>query len=232
MCTVDTPSGRARTPLKSRREAAATLRGGCGTPAGSLKSKPPAPRSPTSERQMVLGEARGQGGPEEVRSKTRARTAIAEPGWGGGGQGRRPSRRWLVSNSHACRRPRIPRYGATEFWEVANLTEDAHPSTSLRRPVPVINRRTWSSGQRQRTHLSRAWDATFQGGYLQRRDVRGRHSPSGYGPQNDTPRQTPTVALGGISLRRRGFLMAGNDSRRDCQRGGWKDTIKMLPKDR
>jgi FtsP/CotA-like multicopper oxidase with cupredoxin domain len=109
-------------------------------------------------------------------------------------------------------RSELPQVGATELWEIINLTEDAHPMHLHLVQFQLLNR--------QKIHRDRylaMWSAAFP----------SNASAPGYGPP--LPYNTPNAdgAVGGnlaISPFLRGPAMPSEPNE-----AGWKDTIKMFP---
>jgi spore coat protein A len=156
-------------------------------------------------RQLVLVEIEGEGGPLEVLVNNTEWTGKREasgapiPGFTADGLGN-----WLSE---------LPQIGATELWEIINLTGDAHPIHLHLVQFQLVNR--------QGIHAERyrlMWSAAFPGGDF----------VAGYGPP--LPYNTPNAdgALGG-NLAVAGFLR-GPRIPPDPGEAGWKDTIKVFPK--
>jgi spore coat protein A len=125
----------------------------------------------------------------------------------------------------------LPRVGATEIWEVVNLTEDAHPIHIHLVQFQLLNRQALDvEGYRAR------YDSLFPGGTYNGLRSDGSWGPVQYPPGVFIPSYGPPLpysqpnargALGGnpdVTPYLRGPLLlpdAGEDD--------WKDTIKMYP---
>ena len=134
-------------------------------------------------------------------------------------------------------RPRLsatetPREGATEVWEVANITGDAHPIHIHLIQFQVISRQTFDLD----AYLT-DWIAAFPGGTFN-----GFTFPPGvYIPGLRTAAQLPTRnsagAVGGnlnfdaAKYLQQGACAAARARSRapEATDAGWKDTIKMFP---
>ena len=147
--------------------------------------------------------------------KPRGRAGRQAPAGPGRGRGRRAARKrccsttreWdgyrenLVRARRRCRSPdrsrtatgimatENPQVGATEIWEIANLTEDAHPIHLHLVQFQLINRAGDGRGRRWRRHdLSRRLGCRLPGRHVQRRDLRPGHVHS-----RATARPAPTA---------------------------------------
>jgi spore coat protein A len=203
---------RVRRPLQSRDDtfnpaSGGTLRGGrnqepiivrlANPSAGSLA----AGVRPSVKRQLVLVEVEGDGGPIEVllnntrwdgiRDDTRRAIPDSRPDQFGQGN-------FLTE---------LPRVGSTEVWEVANLTEDAHPIHVHLIQFQVINRQALARDPTSQELLYRAhYDQQFPGGAFsgQRADLTwgpvtyppGVYIPE-YGPPRDYGDANRDDAVGG-----------------------------------
>jgi spore coat protein A len=207
----------------------ATLRGGAGRPPTIVNIKPPGATQPNVRRQVVLVEVEGQGGPEEV--------LLNNSGWDGNRENLVPGSTPIpiagsVSNGHGLQATENPQVGATEIWEVANLTEDAHPIHIHLIQFQVINRQNMVVGASGEDTIYRAaWDATFPGGTFNGETFAAGTYIPGYGPPHDYATANADGALGGnLAFSGAGFLMAGTITTPTANEAGWKDTIKMYPK--
>ena len=127
-----------------------------------------------------------------------------------------------VSNGHGISATENPQEGATEIWEVANLTEDAHPIHVHLVQFQVINRQMFD-----RDAYRAAWDATFPGGTFNGITYPpGTYIP-GFGPPRNYLTANTAGGIGG-NIAFTPFLQ-GNPTPPPAEEGGWKDTIKMLP---
>lgn len=160
--------------------------------------------NPTVTRQLTLKEVEGPGGPLEVLVNNtewdgkRENTGSPIPGYAPDGLGN-----WLSE---------LPQVGSTEVWEIANLTEDAHPIHLHLVQFQILNRQALKSS----AYLE-DWSAAFPGGeYI-----------AGYGPPLDYGTPNADGALGGnlaLSPYLQGPVLSPDPNER-----GWKDTFKMYP---
>jgi FtsP/CotA-like multicopper oxidase with cupredoxin domain len=160
--------------------------------------------NPTVTRQLTLNEVEGPGGPLEVLVNNtkwdgkRENDGNPIPGYTPDGRGN-----WLSE---------LPQVGATEVWELANLTGDAHPIHLHLVQFQILNRQAFNAS----TYLD-AWEAAFPGGEF----IAGYGSPLDYGTLN------ADGALGGnpaLSPYLQGPVLSP-----DANELGWKDTFKMYP---
>jgi len=183
---------------------------------------------PNVRRQLVLVEVEGQGGPEEV--------LLNNSGWDGNRENLVPGATPVpiagsVSNGHGIQATENPQVGATEIWEVANLTEDAHPIHIHLVQFQVINRQDMVVGADGDTVYRAAWDATFPGGTFNGETFAAGTFIPGYGPPSNYLTANADGAVGGnLAFGGTGFLMAGTTAAPPANEAGWKDTIKMYPK--
>jgi FtsP/CotA-like multicopper oxidase with cupredoxin domain len=180
---------------------------------------------PNVKRQLVLVEVEGPGGPIEVlinNSKwkgIREGTTTPIPGaqLDKAGQGI-----WLTE---------LPRMGATEEWEIINLTQDAHPIHIHLIQFQLINRQEADvAGYRG------VYDSLFPGGLFAGLTPDGtwglvQYAPGtyipGYGPPNAYNTPNAAGALGGnpdFTPHLQGAVILP-----DSNEAGWKDTLKMFP---
>ncbi|MEO7018675.1 MAG: multicopper oxidase domain-containing protein [Ktedonobacteraceae bacterium] len=124
-----------------------------------------------------------------------------------------------------------PQVGSTEVWEIANLTQDAHPIHIHLIQFQLLNRQNFDV-----TNYRAQYDSQFPGGTFEGLLPDGtlglmNYAPGvfipGYGPPN--PYLTPNAdgAIGGIPAQTpfvQGDLVLPN-----ANDVGWKDTIKMFP---
>jgi FtsP/CotA-like multicopper oxidase with cupredoxin domain len=140
---------------------------------------------PDKVRQLTLNEVEGPEGPLEV--------ILNNTDWGAA----------LTEN---------PRVGATELWEIVNLTEDAHPIHVHLVQFQLVNRQRFN-----KTKYEKVYEAAFPGG----EEIPESGPPMTYDVLN------ADGAIGGnpaISPYLKGPIMppAPNEA-------GWKDTFKMNP---
>ncbi len=226
MFTVDTPLAGTDGSFNPAA-AGAMLRGGGTRPPAMVNIKPAG--APNVRRQLVLVEVEGQGGPEEV--------LLNNSGWDGNRENLVPGATPMpiagsVSNGHGLQATENPQVGATEIWEVANLTEDAHPIHIHLVQFQVINRQDMVVGADGGDTVYRgAWDMTFPGGTFNGETFDPGTFIPGYGPPSNYITANADGALGGnLAFGGAGFLMAGTTTAPPANEAGWKDTIKMYPK--
>lgn len=226
MFTVDTPLAGTDGSFNPAA-GGAMLRGGGMRPPAMVNIKPTG--QPNVRRQLVLVEVEGQGGPEEV--------LLNNSGWDGNRENLVPGATptpiaGSVSNGHGIQATENPQVGATEIWEVANLTEDAHPIHIHLVQFQVINRQDMVVGADGDDTIYRAaWDATFPGGTFNGETFAAGTFIPGYGPPTNYLTANADGALGGnLAFGGAGFLMAGTTATPPANEAGWKDTIKMYPK--
>ena len=187
-----------------------TLRGGARQPAAIVNLADPlrgtiAPGVTIAQRrQLVLVEVEGAGGPLEVLINNtkwtgkRETTGAPIPKFTPDGLGD-----WLSE---------LPEVGATELWEIANLTEDAHPIHLHLVQFQLLNRQ----GIRAEDYRM-MWSAAFPSGTFM----------AGYGPPLTYNHRNADGALGG-NLAFAAFL-DGPAQPPNPNEVGWKDTVVMLP---
>jgi spore coat protein A len=184
------------------------------------------PTTPDRRRQLVMVEVEGAGGPEGVLLNNSAwdgnREGAATPTVIPGG----------VSNGSGISATENPQVGSTEIWEIANLTEDAHPIHLHLVQFQVINRQDMvldaTSGD---TTYRAAWDALFPGGTFNGIAYAAGTFIPGYGPPSNYVTPNAQGALGGNLAFTAGFLVPGAGlTLPGPYEAGWKDTVKMLPK--
>ncbi|MBE3567639.1 MAG: multicopper oxidase domain-containing protein, partial [Thermogemmatispora sp.] len=180
---------------------------------------------PAVRRQLVLVEVEGPGGPVEVLVNNTKWSGMRE----GSGQpvpGSQPDRQ-----GQGIYLTELPRVGATEIWEVVNLTEDAHPIHLHLVQFQLLNRQALDV-EGYRAH----YDSLFPGGTYNGLRSDGSWGPvqyppgvfiPGYGPPLPYSQPNARGALGGnpdVTPYLRGPLLLP-----DAGEDGWKDTIKMYP---
>ena len=176
--------------------------------------KPTAQRPADRTRDLILVEVEGDGGPLEV--------LLNNSHWNGNREGTTTAIPGSVSNGRGLNSTENPREGSTEVWEIANLTEDAHPIHVHLIQFQVINRQTFD-----RDGYRAAWDATFPGGTFNGITYPpGTYIP-GFGPPRNYLTANTAGAIGG-NIAFTPFLQ-GTPTPPPADEAGWKDTIKMLP---
>jgi len=171
-------------------------------------------RAPDKTRQLILVEVEGAGGPEEV--------LLNNSHWDGVRDGTRTPIPGSVSNGKGLFATELPRVGSTEVWEIANLTEDAHPIHIHLIQFQVINRQAF-----RRDDYRVAWDGSFPGGTFQGVTYAPGNFIPGFGPPLNYTTPNAVGALGG-NLAFNPFLQ-GSPETPGASEGGWKDTLKVLP---
>jgi FtsP/CotA-like multicopper oxidase with cupredoxin domain len=215
--------------------------------------KPAALAAPDAHRQIILDEVEdtGTGSPVEV--------IINNSHWNGVREGSTKVIPGSLSNKHGLFATETPRVGATELWEVANLTPDAHPlhihlvqfqiidfqpffSESDLCPFgagptgpfgPDGNFRFDFSGPEYR----QAYDALFPGGTFNGFTFEAGNFIPGFGPPGSYFTPNADHALGGNLAFGTGnnqyfVSVPGSSSVAVAPQprdGGWKDTAKMFP---
>jgi spore coat protein A len=171
-------------------------------------------RAPDRTRQLILVEIEGEGGPEMV--------LLNNSHWDGNRSGTTTPIPGSVSNGAGISATENPRIGSTEIWEIANLTEDAHPIHVHLIQFQVVSRQAFA-----RDDYRAAYDAAFPGGTF-----RGVTYPPGtfipgFGPPRDYNTPNAAGALGG-NLSFNPFLQGGAAAPEPSE-AGWKDTVKVKP---
>jgi spore coat protein A len=189
-------------------------------PQRSLRASPMVDIKPTSarpadkKRQLVLVEVEGDGGPLEV--------LLNNSHWNGLREGTSTAIPGSASNGKGLQSTENPRVGATEVWEIANLTEDAHPIHLHLIQFQVISRQTFD-----RDAYRASWDARFPGGTFNGVTYPAGTYIPGFGPPLAYGTANAAGAVGG-NLDFGPFLQGAPAAPLSGERG-WKDTIKMLP---
>jgi FtsP/CotA-like multicopper oxidase with cupredoxin domain len=169
-------------------------------------------------RQLILREIEGPNGPLNVfvnnttykgfKQSTRASTSAPQPVSGAIGLGAN-----FVTEA--------PRVGSTEIWEVANLTEDAHPIHVHLVQFQILSRQDMNTGRDENTDAPFGyfadWLARLPGGDA----APGDGPPAAYGTPN------ADGALGG-NLAFSPYLL-GSRAAPAVNERGWKDTVVMYP---
>jgi FtsP/CotA-like multicopper oxidase with cupredoxin domain len=199
--------------------------------------RPAAMRSPDARRQLVLDEV------EDVNTGTPVEVVLNNSHWNGRREGSATVIPGSSSNGRGLQATETPQEGATELWEVANLTPDAHPIHIHLIQFQVINVQPFNteadlcpytgqgnfdfSGPQYRA----AWDALFPGGTFNGFTFASGTFIPGYGPPLNYSTRNADGAIGGNLA-----LNAGNSQYfvgppvpPDPRDAGWKDTFKMFP---
>lgn len=181
--------------------------------------------TPSVTRQLVLLEVEGPGGPLMV--------TLNNSRWTGVHDGSTTP----ISGSvpAAMGQPYFfteqPQVGSTEVWEIANLTQDAHPIHIHLIQFQLINRQNFDVDNYRALFDSKFPGGTFEG--LQPDGTLGlvNYAPGqfipGFGPP--LPYLTPNSdgAIGGIPAQ--SPFVQGNIILPNANDIGWKDTMKMFP---
>jgi FtsP/CotA-like multicopper oxidase with cupredoxin domain len=192
-------------------------------------------------RQLVQVEVEGvvQGSPVEV--------LLNNSHWNGLREGSATSLPGSAVNTYGLPATEAPRTGATELWEIANLTPDAHPLHIHLIQFQVINvqpflsehglcdqfstaRQNFASGQEYRL----AWDALFPGGTFNGYGFAASRFIPGFGPPGNYLTQNADDAVGGnlafnAVLSGKSSAFIGPPLPPDPRDAGWKDTFKLFP---
>jgi spore coat protein A, manganese oxidase len=193
-------------------------------------------------RQLVLVEVEGPGGPVEVLlNNTRwdgLRPGTGQPA-GGTGSSVTDGMGNVVTES--------PRVGATEVWEIMNLTQDAHPIHLHLIQFQLMNRQAIASSPDPADPDSMVYDyratydASFPGGkyeglYAGATDADATWGALKYAPGTFIPAYGPPLkyaapntdaAVGGNPAFSR--FLVGPTLPPEASETGWKDTIKAYP---
>jgi spore coat protein A len=176
--------------------------------------KPSNTRPEDLKRQLVLVEVEGDGGPLEV--------LLNNSHWNGLREGTTTPIPGSISNGRGLQVTENPRVGATEIWEIANLTEDAHPIHLHLIQFQVLSRQTFD-----RDGYRAAWDARFPGGTFNGVTYQPGVYIPGFGPPLAYNTANAAHAVGGnLDF---GPFLQGSAAGPAGPEGGWKDTIKALP---
>jgi FtsP/CotA-like multicopper oxidase with cupredoxin domain len=183
--------------------------------------------TPSVKRQLVLVEVEGPGGPIEVLVNNtkwdgvRDGTTIPLPG-------SQPDQ--VEPGVHLTE---LPRVGATEEWEITNLTQDAHPIHIHLIQFQLMNRQSIDV-----TSYRAKYDSLFPGGLyagLMSNGAWGQveYAPGvyipGYGPPQNYSVPNSAGAIGGNPDPTP--YLVGNPLLPETNEAGWKDTLKMFPQE-
>ena len=171
-------------------------------------------RAADKTRQLILVEVEGDGGPAEV--------LLNNSHWDGQREGTTTQIPGSVSNGHGISVTELPRVGSTEVWQIANLTEDAHPIHIHLIQFQVIGRQDF-----RRDDYRAAWDGTFPGGTFNGVTYPPGTFIPGFGPPQNYNTGNAAGAVGG-NLAFNSFV-TGSSVPPGADEGGWKDTLKILP---
>ena len=171
-------------------------------------------RNPDKSRQLILVEVEGDGGPLEVM--------LQNSHWDGKREGTNTQIPGSVSNGHGISATELPRVGSTEVWQIANLTEDAHPIHIHLIQFQIVSRQNF-----RRDDYRAAWDGTFPGGTFNGVTYAPGTFIPGFGPPTNYNTANAVGAVGG-NLAFNPFL-TDSPVPPGAEEGGWKDTLKVLP---
>jgi FtsP/CotA-like multicopper oxidase with cupredoxin domain len=171
-------------------------------------------KHPDKTRQLILVEVEGDGGPLEI--------LLNNSHWNGNREGTTTQIPGSVSNGHGVSATELPRVGSTEVWQIANLTEDAHPIHLHLIQFQVISRQDF-----RRDDYRAAWDGTFPGGTFNGVTYPPGTFIPGFGPPTNYNRPNAAGAVGG-NLAFNSFV-TGSPVPPGPEEAGWKDTLKVLP---
>jgi FtsP/CotA-like multicopper oxidase with cupredoxin domain len=197
-------------------------------------------------RQLILDEV------EDVYTGSPVEVVLENAHWNGLREGTTTSIPGSVSNGDGLEATEAPRVGATELWEVANLSPDAHPIHLHLVQFQIIDTQPFNtepdlcpylsatpqfgadgngrfdfSGQEYRA----AWDALFPGGTFNGFRFEPGNFIPGFGPPLPYSSANADGAVGGN-------LAFGSDGGKyfvgpavtpQPRDQGWKDTVKMFP---
>jgi FtsP/CotA-like multicopper oxidase with cupredoxin domain len=161
---------------------------------------------PDQKRQLVLKEIEGPGGPLEVMLNNTKWSGFKESTMDTSPTPIADSR--LVIDNWATE---LPRVGSTEFWEVANITGDAHPIHVHLVQFQIVSRQPFQS-----IAYTTDWEGAFTGGFK-----------PGDGPPFPYNTVNADGAVGG-NLAVSPYLQ-GSPTPPPANEAGWKDTVVMLP---
>jgi FtsP/CotA-like multicopper oxidase with cupredoxin domain len=126
----------------------------------------------------------------------------------------------------------LPRVGSTEVWEIINLTEDAHPIHLHLVQFQLISRQKFDA-EKYRTK----YDSLFPGGTYAGLTSKGTWGETTYKPGIFIPSYGPPLPYS--SANESGAIggnpdvtsyLEGEKTLPDANEAGWKDTLKVFPK--
>jgi FtsP/CotA-like multicopper oxidase with cupredoxin domain len=171
-------------------------------------------RAADKNRQLILVEVEGDGGPEEVM--------LNNSHWDGLREGTTTVIPGSASNGHGLQATELPQVGSTEVWQIANLTEDAHPIHIHLIQFQIVSRQDFL-----RDDYRAAWDGRFPGGTFKGVTYAPGTFIPGFGPpQNYTTRNADGAVGGNLAF---APFLSGSPVPPGAEEGGWKDTLKVLP---
>jgi spore coat protein A, manganese oxidase len=190
-----------------------------------------------AHRQLVLDEV------EDVNTGAPVEVILNNSHWNGLREGSTASIPGSVSNGHKLEATEAPREGATELWEIANMTPDAHPIHIHLIQFQVIEVQPFNteadlcpytgqgnfdfSGPQYRAQ----WDSLFPGGTFNGFTFPAGTFIPGFGPPGNYTTTNADGAIGGNLAFGTGNhqYFVGPPVPPDPRDSGWKDTFKMFP---
>jgi spore coat protein A len=180
---------------------------------------------PSVKRQLVLVEVEGPGGPIEVLVNNSKWTGFHE-GTTTPIAGSQPDQM-----GQGIFLTELPRVGATEEWEIINLTEDAHPIHIHLIQFQLMNRQNFDVDNYRALYDSKFPGGTFAGLLPDGTWGTVNYPPGvyipGYGPPLFYNKANADGAVGGNPAV--GPFLQGGIILPDANEAGWKDTMKMYP---
>ena len=192
---------------------------------------------PDLRRQLILIEEEsnpanpdGPGSPDAAG--TPVESLVNNTKWNGNREGTTIRVPGSTSNGRGVSATETPREGATELWEIANLTGDAHPMHIHLVQFQVISRQPFDVD----TYLA-DWIGAFPGGTFNGFNFAPGVFIPGFGPPMPYDVPNPAGAVGGnLNFDANKYLKGGACAGGACPvrlpdplDSGWKDTIKTFP---
>ena len=192
---------------------------------------------PDLRRQLILIEEEsnpanpdGPGSPDAAG--TPVESLVNNTKWNGNREGTTIRVPGSTSNGRGVSATETPREGATELWEIANLTGDAHPMHIHLVQFQVISRQPFDVD----TYLA-DWIGAFPGGTFNGFNFAPGVFIPGFGPPMPYDVLNPAGAVGGnLNFDANKYLKGGACAGGACPvrlpdplDSGWKDTIKTFP---
>jgi spore coat protein A, manganese oxidase len=214
-------------------------------PAGShppLRATPivyikPADNRGDKLRQLILVEEEGDleniNGPgSPLADGNPVQSLVNNTKWNGDIEGTTTPVAGSIPNRRGVNATETPQEGATEVWEVANLTPDAHPIHLHLIQFQVISRQPFDVNQ-----YTIDWIAAFPGATINGFTFPPSTYIPGFGPPRPYSVPNSAGAVGGnMSFDTPLYLQQGACAGGACPArapdpldSGWKDTIKMFP---
>ena len=193
--------------------------------------------TPNERRQLILVEEEGDtanpdGPGSPVGDGDPVESLINNTKWNGNREGSTIVVPGSRSNTLGVSATETPRQGATELWEVANITGDAHPIHIHLIQFQVISRQPFDVD----IYLT-DWMAAFPGGTFNGFTFPPGVYIPGFGPPLNYLTRNSAGAVGGnLNFNAAKYLQQGACAGGACPSrapeaidAGWKDTIKMWP---